>query len=128
MALRIAVEESSATPPFEQVREQIVAAVRSGALLPGERLPAIRSLAAEVGIAANTAARAYRELEAAGVLVTRGRAGTCVAEHPQLPEEGLPQAALDFARETLAAAREAEIDDADLLPALREALADADRG
>ena len=66
-------------PPFEQVRDGLAAAVRSGELAAGDRLPTVRTLAAEVGLASNTVARAYRELEAAGVVETRGRNGTFVA-------------------------------------------------
>jgi DNA-binding transcriptional regulator YhcF (GntR family) len=45
----------------------------------GTRLPTVRALAGELGLAVNTVARSYRELEAAGVVETRGRAGTVVA-------------------------------------------------
>ena len=46
---------------------------------PGTRLPTVRELAGKLGLAVNTVARAYRELESAGVLETRGRFGTFVA-------------------------------------------------
>jgi len=68
-------------PPFEQVRDGLAAAVRNGELTPGDRLPTVRNLAADLGLASNTVARAYRELEAAGVVETRGRNGTFVAAH-----------------------------------------------
>ena len=48
-------------------------------LPPGTRLPTVRELAGQLGLAVNTVARAYRELESAGVLETRGRFGTFVA-------------------------------------------------
>ncbi|MGN0064049.1 MAG: GntR family transcriptional regulator [Nocardioides sp.] len=76
--IRIVVDHDGAVPPFEQVKQQVTDAVDSGALAPGDRLPPVRALAAEVGLAANTVARAYKELEAAGVVATRGRAGTVV--------------------------------------------------
>lgn len=79
MEFQLRVDHSSATPPFEQVRDGLAAAVRAGELTAGERLPTVRSLAAELGLASNTVARAFRELEAAGVLETRGRNGTFVA-------------------------------------------------
>ncbi|MGH3645506.1 MAG: GntR family transcriptional regulator, partial [Mycobacterium sp.] len=53
--------------------------VRNGRLLPGARLPTVRDLAGQLNMAVNTVARAYRELEAAGLLETRGRFGTFVA-------------------------------------------------
>lgn len=57
--------------------------VRTGALPVGSRLPAIRQLAGDLGLAAGTVARVYRELEAAGVLRTARRAGTVVAAVPE---------------------------------------------
>jgi DNA-binding transcriptional regulator YhcF (GntR family) len=75
----ITVDAASAEPPYEQIRAQIAAQAASGALSPGTRLPAVRRLAADLGLAANTVARAYRELERAGVVATHGRNGTVVA-------------------------------------------------
>ena len=66
-------------PPFEQLRRQIAARVGSGELPAGTRLPTVRALAAEVGLAVNTVARVYRELETDGVVVTEGRRGTFVS-------------------------------------------------
>jgi GntR family transcriptional regulator len=78
LALDIAVDLSSPTPPFEQVRSQIAGHVRSGLLVQGARLPTIRALAADLGVAAGTVARAYRELETAGLVASRRRSGTVV--------------------------------------------------
>ena len=75
----IDLDSASATPPYEQIRSQLAAHVDRGALQPGDRLPTVRRLAADLGVAANTVARAYRELESAGILETRGRFGTFVA-------------------------------------------------
>src|SRR4051794_19121569 len=74
----ITLAPDAAEPPYEQIRSQLTAQVASGALVPGSRLPTVRDLAATLGIAANTVARAYRELEHAGAVTTRGRAGTFV--------------------------------------------------
>ncbi len=65
-------------PPYEQIRTQIAGQVASGELPPGTKLPTVRALAATLGIAPNTVARAYRELEYSGVVSTRGRNGTVV--------------------------------------------------
>ena len=73
------VDPSSAVPPFEQLRTQLLAAVTRGELAPGERLPTVRRLAAALDLAPGTVARAYHELEAVGVIETRGRAGSFVA-------------------------------------------------
>ena len=66
-------------PPFEQLRAQIARRAGSGELSAGTKLPTVRALAAELRLAVNTVARAYRELEADGVVVTEGRRGTFVA-------------------------------------------------
>lgn len=63
----------------EQLRTQIVARIESGDWAPGERLPSVRRLAEDLGLAVNTVAKAYRELEAAGWVHTAGRKGTVVA-------------------------------------------------
>lgn len=76
---RLKVDPASAIPPFDQVRRAIVDAVHDGRLSAGSRLTTVRELAGGLGIAANTVARAYRELEIAGVVETRGRRGTFVA-------------------------------------------------
>ncbi len=74
----ITVDPNAPEPPYEQVREQVRAQVETGALAPGTKLPTVRALAADLGLAANTVARAYRELESLGVIETRGRAGCVV--------------------------------------------------
>lgn len=73
------VDPSAQAPLFEQVRDQLAHAVRTGELAAGDRLPTVRALATDLGLASNTVARAYRELEQAGVIETRGRNGTFVA-------------------------------------------------
>jgi DNA-binding transcriptional regulator YhcF (GntR family) len=77
--MRIVIDAASKAAASDQVRKQIVELVRSGQLIAETKLPAVRQLAADLRLAPNTVAKAYRELEAAGVLVTRGRLGTFVA-------------------------------------------------
>ncbi len=76
MILRI--EPDGHVPPYEQIRSQIATMAASGVLPEGTRLPAIRQLASDLGLAGGTVARAYRELEQAGIITTRGRHGTFV--------------------------------------------------
>jgi len=75
----ITVDTASPVPPFEQVRAQLATQIADRVLVPGTRLPTVRELAGQINLAVNTVARAYRELEAAGILETRGRFGTFVA-------------------------------------------------
>ncbi|QDB79714.1 GntR family transcriptional regulator [Georgenia wutianyii] len=98
MTLR--VDPDSPEPPFAQLHAQVTAQVAGGSLRPGDRLPPVRRLAEELGIAPNTVARAYRELEADGVLVGRGRAGTFVAAPAGRGEEA--RAAAEAAAATYA--------------------------
>ncbi|MFN8023120.1 MAG: GntR family transcriptional regulator [Acidimicrobiales bacterium] len=77
--MKLTVDHRSAVPPFEQLRVQITQQVARGTLSPGDRLPTVRQLAADLGIAPGTVQRTYRELEAQGVVITRGRHGTEVA-------------------------------------------------
>lgn len=76
----LVIDPDSPTPPYEQLRAQIVAAVRGGDLNPGAQLPTVRRLADDLGIAPNTVARSYRELEREGVIITRGRNGSVIAD------------------------------------------------
>jgi DNA-binding transcriptional regulator YhcF (GntR family) len=75
----VSVDGGSPVPPYEQVRSSLAAQINDGRLAVGTKLPTVRRLAADVGIAPNTIARAYRELEEAGLIETRGRAGSFVA-------------------------------------------------
>ncbi|MCH9735198.1 MAG: GntR family transcriptional regulator [Actinomycetia bacterium] len=79
LADRVRVDPRGGGPLFNQLRMQIIDLIRDGQLAPGARLPTVRELAGELNLAVNTVARAYRELEAAGVVETRGRFGTFVA-------------------------------------------------
>ena len=74
----IRIDPDSPTPPYEQVRLRIAALAADGTLAAGAKLPPVRALAADLNLAVNTVARAYRELESAGLVETRGRAGTVI--------------------------------------------------
>ena len=78
----VEIDPGSMIPPYEQLRAQIAELVLAGTLAPGSRLPAVRQLAADLGVAPGTIARAYRELERGGVLATKGRHGTFVTDTP----------------------------------------------
>ncbi|MGA5415319.1 GntR family transcriptional regulator [Streptomyces pseudogriseolus] len=95
MTVRIHIEDG--TPPYEQVRAQIAEQARSGELPVGYRLPTVRGLAETLGLAANTVAKAYRALEADGVIETRGRNGTVVAAAGSAAEREIAAAAQAFA-------------------------------
>lgn len=75
------VDVKARKPLFDQLRTQVIDGVREGALPPGTRLPTVRELAGQLGVAVNTVARAYRELESAAIVETRGRFGTFIARY-----------------------------------------------
>lgn len=114
MAL-IVLDPMSAVPPYEQVRSQIADAIGSDRLRPAARLPTVRRLADDLGLAVNTVARAYRELELAGLVETRGRHGTFVAGPPSQTR----QLALDAARTFLLRMRELGFDRAEAIAIVR---------
>ncbi len=114
--LFLVIDESSGTPPYEQVRAGIQDQVDTGVLAPGSRLPPVRTLAARLGLAANTVARAYKELELAGVLETRGRAGTFVLGR------GAEQAARSAASSYVASVRLIGLSDVEIVEQVRRAL------
>ncbi|MFJ8693481.1 GntR family transcriptional regulator [Streptomyces roseolilacinus] len=99
MTLQIALDPDANVPPYEQLRSQIADQARSGRLPVGRKLPTVRGLAEELGLAANTVAKAYRALEADGVIETRGRAGTFVAAAGDAAERHAAAAAAVYARE-----------------------------
>jgi DNA-binding transcriptional regulator YhcF (GntR family) len=93
----ITVADTSPVPPFEQVRAQLAAQITAGELVAGTRLPSVRQLADDLGLAVNTVARSYKELEAAGLVETRGRGGTVVTTRGDQARETLLAAAQRYA-------------------------------
>lgn len=90
------IDHTSPLPPFEQLRVQIASRVASGELAPATKLPTVRALATQLGLAVNTVARVYRELEADRVVVTEGRRGTFVAASPRAGDDDARAAALAY--------------------------------
>ena len=116
----ISIDHDSAVPPFEQVRLRIAELAATGRLAAGHRLPPVRTLATDLGLAANTVARAYRELEQAGLVETRGRAGTVVTARAAQT----PVAAQKAARTYADAMRRLGIPDEQALALVQAALKD----
>jgi DNA-binding transcriptional regulator YhcF (GntR family) len=110
----ITVDPRAATPPYEQIRQQVVALTRTGQLRPGTRLPTVRTLAGHLGLAVNTVAHAYRALEHDGIVEARGRHGTFVAAQGTLQGQA-QQAAATYAHQ----ARRLGLDPAEALRLVR---------
>ena len=100
--LRVVVTDP--TPPYEQLRRQLTELISSGVLVPGDRLPPLRQLAADLGLAVGTVARTYRELEAAELVASRRGGGTRVrADLPRPatdPRRAVQHRAEAFVRES----------------------------
>jgi DNA-binding transcriptional regulator YhcF (GntR family) len=94
------VDAAGTAPPFEQLRAHILELVTSGELPAGFRLPPVRALADRMGLAANTVARAYKELEADGIVETRGRNGTAVSPQGDPGRRAAQYAATEYAAKT----------------------------
>ncbi len=117
MAAIFSIDTSSPTPPFRQLQDSVVAALADGRLRPGAKLPTVRALASELGLATNTVASAYRALEADGVVEGRGRAGTFV----RLGDDPIQARARQVAHDAANALQRLGIDEARATELLREA-------
>jgi DNA-binding transcriptional regulator YhcF (GntR family) len=115
------VDLTSPVPPYEQLRAQLTDLIALGTLRPDARLPSVRQLAADLGLAGGTVARAYRELEQAGLVEGRGRHGTVVrGVAPR--KEGQERELAAIAERMVRAARQLGVSDDMALAALRAAL------
>lgn len=114
------VDTASDIPPSRQLVEAVLDAVASGALVPGAKLLSVRALAAEALVNPNTAAKAYRDLEAMGVLEGRNGLGVFVKETgPAIARAARERATLESFRRAAAEALRAGHDPQALRAALR---------
>jgi GntR family transcriptional regulator len=113
----VEVDLDSAVPAYEQIRAQLAGHIGAGTLRPGDRLPAVRALAADLGLAVGTVNRAYAELEASGLVRSRRRTGTVVTAAQRIAADVTASA------ETLVrAARRHGVGDNDVLDLVRSLL------
>ena len=120
----LTVDTGDPTPPYEQLRRQLAELIQSAALAPGDRLPPLRQLAADLSLAVGTVARAYRELESAGLVSSRRGGGTRVcAAAPSLSDSERQRLLHDHARAFVQKAALLGADDQQILAAISRALA-----
>lgn len=93
--MNLLIDTASDVAPYEQLRAQLAGMIASGELPAATRLATVRQMAADLGLAANTVARAYRELEADGLIETHGRRGTFVRSASQ-PSGSLSRLVADY--------------------------------
>ena len=117
------VVTSDPTPPYEQLRRQFVELIGTGVLSPGDRLPPLRQLAADLGLAVGTVARTYRELEAANLVVSRRGGGTRVRADLSRPAAPPPRTVQDRAEAFVREARLLGADDDAIRSAVARAVA-----
>src|SRR5262249_14230160 len=122
--LQIKIDDQSNRLIYEQIVGQIQESIATGRLLPGQRLPPIRQLADDLGIAPGTVARAYNELESAGILVTDRARGTFVADPRQPGAKNRPIALRDLLRPAVVAAFHLGSSAEELRSALEQAMLD----
>ncbi|MFW0795618.1 GntR family transcriptional regulator [Gordonia sp. CPCC 205515] len=117
VAAMLTIDDSTA--PYEQIRAGVVDLIARGELLVGQRMPTVRTLAADLDLAPNTVARSYRELEAAGVIETRGRHGSFIKAAQHTAVEQAQQATVDH----VTALRALGIDDVTIVKLVEQAVA-----
>ncbi len=123
MSLVLTVDPNDPTPPYEQLRRQLADLIAAGQLAPGDRLPPLRQLAGDLGVAVGTVARTYRELEQEGRLTSRRGGGTRVAKTARAPAADRSRLLGGMAADFVVRARALGFDDNEILAALSRRLA-----
>ena len=82
----IVIDHNSKTPVYEQIKVQILSLITSGALSPGDKLPSLRTLAADLSLNFNTIKKVFAQLESDGVIVTVQGKGCFVCGAPSGPQ------------------------------------------
>ncbi len=113
--MEITVDINNAVPAFEQLIEQVKAAVTAGILKAGDALPSIRQLANDLELNSKTVAKAYKLLERDSIIETKGYRGTYV--HPKAKTNckfNLQEWTLRKLSEQIAELREAGVTDSEI--------------
>lgn len=118
MNLLLTLDPHNPTPPYEQLRRQLADLITAGQLRPGDRLPPLRQLAGDLGIAVGTLARTYRELEQEGMLTSRRGGGTRVAGTGRAPATDRRHLLTGMAADLVARARGLGFTDEEIIAAL----------
>lgn len=116
---QVSVDTTGPTPPYEQIRAQLAQLIQHGVLATGDRLPPVRQLASDLGLAVGTVARAYQELEAAGLARSRRGAGTRVIGPAAVRKAERRRLLVEYADAYVAQARWLGVSDDELVEAVR---------
>jgi GntR family transcriptional regulator len=123
LPMEITIDIDNPVPPFEQLIEQIKAAVTAGVLKPGEALPSIRQLANDLELNSKTVAKAYKLLERDSIIEAKGYRGTYI--HPKAKSNckfNLQEWTLRKLGEVIAELREAGVTDSEIRNAFASAI------
>jgi GntR family transcriptional regulator len=85
------LDMTSGVPVYRQLIDQVLVAIATGAIRPGDQLPTVRQLAVDLSINPNTVIRAYKELEIRGILTTQQGTGTFITKQQVAPDEAQRQ-------------------------------------
>ncbi len=80
MTIQLQIDPKSGVPFYRQIIDQVKAAIVTGSIEPGDRLPTVRQLAVDLSVNPNTVSRAYTELELTGLVETQMGSGTFVGQ------------------------------------------------
>ena len=119
------INPQSGVPMYLQLIEQVRHAIESGALRPGDQLPGIRKVAEDMVMNPNTVAKAYREMEHAGLIVLRHGAGAFVADHHPAVQARAIQKARTVVQRAVSALREMGLDEGAIRRLVESELVDA---
>lgn len=122
MSLVLTLDPGDPTPPYEQLRRQLADLITAGQLAPGARLPPLRQLAGDLGVAVGTVARTFRELEQEGLLTSRRGGGTRVAATGRQPATDRQQLIVGMAADFVARARGLGFTDEEIVVVLERQL------
>jgi GntR family transcriptional regulator len=115
------VEYNSGIPVYRQIINQACSAVAAGAFKPGSQLPTIRALSQRLNVNPNTVAKAYRELELKGIVVSERGSGSFIQAHQPAPGAREKRAALkNLYHRLLADAASSGLTESELLSFIKE--------
>jgi GntR family transcriptional regulator len=119
--LSFRLSSGSGVPAYLQVVQQVEQALRMGVLRPGDQLPTVKEVVAEVAVNPNTVLKAYRELESRGLVQGRQGVGTFVVGRPSGPPPDVHARLARSLDRWVKAAHAAGLDDASIEALLRSA-------
>ena len=123
-SISLQLNSGSGVPSYRQVVQQVEQALRMGHLHPGDQLPTVKQVVAEVAINPNTVLKAYRELETMGLVEGRQGVGTFVVGRPSGPPPNTQARLARSLRRWVASAKEEGLDDEAIEALVRSVLQD----